>query len=217
MKPAPLSSEGPGEFDRDVLNFLPSCSQPGSCHHPIYGLDVVAIMTDMTTKTDDELRALIMAAIEELGSRRFNEGGAAMREAILRATQHPLEMMMAHTGGMANLAKSIVGSASTVTVEESTKARAPRGSVGKAIDPLLRANPGMLVPDLEAEVKRRHPEIHPKSIGNELRRFEGGKYKRDREGGYRWFLIDDQDGGQTGAEAPAADMQHKPTEGGDAQ
>lgn len=169
-------------------------------------------MTDLTTKTDDELRELIMAAIQELGSRRFNEGGLAMREAILQATKYQYGTFLGGAGA-AGGKSTLIGSASS---PEAVRARAARGAVGKAIDPILRANPGMLVPDLESEVKRLHPEIHPKSIGNELRRFEGEKYKRDREGGYRWFLIEDQDGGRTGAPAPAADMQHEP-EGGEAQ
>lgn len=160
-------------------------------------------MTDLTTKTDDELRELIMAAIQELGCRRFNEGGSAMREAIFQATKFQHETFL----GSAGVKPAIADSASS---PEAVRARAPRGAVGNAIEPILRANPGMLVPDLEAAVKQLHPEIHPKSIGNELRRFEGEKYKRDREGGYRWFLVDDQDGGRTGAGAPAADMQHEP-------
>jgi hypothetical protein len=128
----------------------------------------------------------------------FKAGGEAMRDSILKAAQSPSpsvnEPPDAWSSGLPILAAAM---------------RAPRGSVGRAIDALLREHPGLSVGHMEKIFSEHHQEIAQKSIGNELRRMEGNKYKRDRPGGYRWFLIDqqvDQKVGEPTHESSASDI-----------
>lgn len=84
--------------------------------------------------------------------------------------------------------------------------RAPRGSVGTALEIVLKAKPGSAITEIEAEAVRLNPEISTKSVGNELRRMEGKKYRRDRPGGYQWFLIEDREdeGSPTATGSPSS-------------
>lgn len=60
-----------------------------------------------------------------------------------------------------------------------------RDTVAKA----LEREPGKSIKEYEHIVLELEPEISVKSVGNELRRGEAdGRYKRDRPGGYRWYL-----------------------------
>ena len=69
------------------------------------------------------------------------------------------------------------------------RSRARRGLVGATITKALKASPGLTVGEYEQLVSRLEPEISVKSVGNELRRGErDGRYKRDRPGGYLWYL-----------------------------
>lgn len=67
--------------------------------------------------------------------------------------------------------------------------RARRGIVGATLTTVLKENPGLTVSDYERLVVEREPEISIKSVGNELRRGErDGRYRRDRPGGYHWYI-----------------------------
>ena len=148
----------------------------------------------------DDIKAKILALFEEQDRRHkieleeaFRIGGEQMRDSIFRAAQSPVTPAKFIA---AEFSSSDVSSATAVGAIQ----RAPRGSVGKAIDTVLSERPGLLVPQLEEAVLEVDPEIAKKSVGNELRRMEGTKYKRDRPSGYRWFLINqpvDQEGGES--------------------
>jgi len=140
----------------------------------------------------DDLKAKILALFEEQERRHkveleeaFRSGGEQMRDSILRAAQSPSPTNRVVLAEFSSGGTSVSAAMSTIQ-------RAPRGSVGRAIDTVLLEKPGLLVPQLEEAVLEVDPEIAKKSVGNELRRMEGNKYKRDRPGGYRWFLIDQQ-------------------------
>jgi hypothetical protein len=150
------------------------------------------------TTDDDDLQQIINL-IRRFGDRRFAEGREAARQTLFNA----LQFAMTERPDTATFLGSAAvyeppGTAGANPGSESVK-RAPRGSVGKAVDSVLADRPGMLTPEIEERVLQNDPEIARKSVGNELRRLEGKKYKRDRPGGHRWFLID-QPVGQKGGE-----------------
>jgi len=69
------------------------------------------------------------------------------------------------------------------------KSRVARGLVQDTVAMALELEPGKSIKEYEALVLDLQPEISVKSVGNELRRGErDGRYKRDRPGGYRWYL-----------------------------
>lgn len=67
--------------------------------------------------------------------------------------------------------------------------RAPRGLVRAAVAEALADAPGLSISDIEDRVVATHPEVARKSVGNQLRGFEGDLYRR--EGKYKWFLIEE--------------------------
>jgi len=72
-----------------------------------------------------------------------------------------------------------------------THSRARRGLVGETVAEALRMSPGQNIGFYEQLVTELSPEISVKSVGNELRRGErDGRYKRDRLGGYLWYLVE---------------------------
>jgi hypothetical protein len=154
---------------------------------------------------DDDLQQII-TLIRRFGDRRFAEGREAAKHTLLNALQFAMVEQpdtATFLGSAASPQEPVVGAN---PISDSIK-RAPRGSVGKAVDSVLTDKPGLLTPEIEERVLQIDPEIARKSVGNELRRLEGKKYKRDRPGGYRWFLIDQpvgQEGGEPTPRAPAS-------------
>jgi hypothetical protein len=162
-------------------------------------------MADAATKEFVEQFVALMDKFKgAIWNEAFKAGGEAMRDSILRAAQSPVATATPGTSALPPNSLSAVAAAAAIQ-------RAPRGSVGKAIDTVLSEKPGMLVPELEEAVLQADPEIAKKSVGNELRRMEGNKYKRDRPRGYRWFLIDqpvDQEIGEPTPQTAASDIFH---------
>jgi hypothetical protein len=85
--------------------------------------------------------------------------------------------------------------------------RAPRGTVPKIMAAMLRDFPGKTIADYEQLLHRYDGQVSEKSVGNELRRHEGQKYRRNANG--EWFPITGNkeagDGSQTNS--PASDAQ----------
>jgi len=71
--------------------------------------------------------------------------------------------------------------------------KAPRGTVPIVVQAMLKDHPGKTIYEYERLYKRYDDRISDKSVGNELRRFEGEKYERDAPNGHRWFLIGQKD------------------------
>jgi hypothetical protein len=92
----------------------------------------------------------------------------------------------------------VLASRASEVMDEFAK-RAPRGLVQTTIAKVIVESPGLSITDYEGMVLALEPEVSAKSIGNELRRGEGTKYKRDRPNGNRWFPIDYQDEGASGS------------------
>lgn len=94
--------------------------------------------------------------------------------------------------------------------------RAPRGLVRAAVAEALAASPGLAITDIEDRVVTQHPEVARKSVGNQLRQFEGDLYRR--EGKYKWFLMGEPQK-ETASPALPADLADLlgPVKGGEAQ
>lgn len=65
--------------------------------------------------------------------------------------------------------------------------RAPRGTVPKVLDKMLTEHPGKTIAEYEELAPSYDNRISIKSVGNELRRHEHTKYRRNDDG--EWFLI----------------------------
>jgi len=143
------------------------------------------------------------AAIARFRVAAYNDGAEHMRDLILSAAAVKLPESGDHPQ-LSSPNSTGVSSVYLAHTADRNGRRAPRGSVGAAIDSVLRKKPGLPIVELETEVARLNPEVSIKSVGNELRRMEGRKYRRDRAGGYHWFLLDEQVGGATDAVTSAA-------------
>jgi hypothetical protein len=66
--------------------------------------------------------------------------------------------------------------------------RVARGTVRPLVELVLSDRPGLRVNEVQAGAVLLDPTISPTSVGNELRRLEGQRYRRE---GKRWFLIGD--------------------------
>ena len=81
--------------------------------------------------------------------------------------------------------------ASTVNIGDKAEAevirRAPRGLVPKVVGQMLADSPGKIIAEYEQMVGDYDSRVSEKSVGNELRRHEGKKYRRDDSGG--WFPV----------------------------
>lgn len=151
-------------------------------------------MTDIRDVAD--IAELIQERVKEAYERGFKAGSEAMRNSILHAaTSAPI------TGAGGSKPIGIMAGIGKVHTyygggaEVPSAARAPRGLVASAIKDVLTKSPGMPIAEIEKLVLERHPEISPKTIGNELRRGENDRYVRS--GKYSWLLKSEE------AESPA--------------
>jgi hypothetical protein len=66
--------------------------------------------------------------------------------------------------------------------------RSPRGLLTRALESALTVKPGSTTSDIEQHAAMYDSRIARKSVGNELRRQNGTRYRRDAEGG--WHLME---------------------------
>lgn len=121
--------------------------------------------------------------VEDAYRQGYAEGAAAMRESILRAAQAPLSVPDAPKFRFPTA--DAQDTAQTRLELKSKSGRAPRGTVGRIINDALGKQDGLTQQQLK-QYADLVEDISATSIGNELRRNEGTKYRRD---GNRWFLI----------------------------
>jgi hypothetical protein len=96
-------------------------------------------------------------------------------------------------------------------IEESTFVgtvirRAPRGLVPSVVDRMLREHPGKIIAEYEQMKDHYDARVSRKSIGNEIRRMEDKKYRRNDKG--EWFPIPgNKEAGDaaTNEQSPASD------------
>lgn len=147
----------------------------------------------------ETLIAQFREALTEQYERGFRDGGAAMRKNLLRALgEEPPAIVRPDRAELAPPPIPPLPDPKAGTLQDmwerlpqkSPIQRAPRGSVGRALGNVLSVDgDGLTVSEIEELVELIDPEISRKSVGNELRRLEGKKYRRDRPGGYKWYLM----------------------------
>jgi hypothetical protein len=123
--------------------------------------------------TVDDLVSEVTRAVKLAYARGFHSGGAAMRSTILQAaddlnipTHDEIAASIRHYGQ-----------------------RSSWGSVVAAMREILTKEPNLTVHEIEERGRALYPDINIRSYGNQLRRYEGTKYKRD-EATDRWSLIE---------------------------
>jgi hypothetical protein len=127
--------------------------------------------------------------LEKAYSRGYEDGASAMRDSLLRAAQAPLNIPP-----MPDLS-SIMNADTGVSHQNEVKdVRAPRGSIGRFVTEALKRQPGLTQTSLK-EMAIRSGAAYP-GIGNELRRHEGIKYRKDAK--KRWYLIEVQPSASAG-------------------
>lgn len=161
--------------------------------------DPIDDLISRTAKITESLVDVVRAAYDA----GFRDGGLTMRDHILRAANSPVSIK---AGSVESVAREGSGQKLTTledipTVwrptapaggiptphERRVSARAPRGLVRKAVEEVLAEAPGLTIVEVEQRVGIRYPQVARKSVGNQLRAFEGELYRR--EGKYNWFLI----------------------------
>src|SRR4051795_2492906 len=122
----------------------------------------------------DDLIAQTSALIREAYARGFAAGGSAMRDNILKAASAPIEP--SH-----HRLKLEPGSYS-VTGFSTPKRRAPRGNVRALVNRILGTSPGLSTGKLGETAATIDNRVSPSSVSNELRRYEGVRYKKEGRG-----------------------------------
>lgn len=140
-----------------------------------------------------------VASIEPLLKAAYEQGVEDARKAIWAAAGSPLI-----TGKQAPT--SLIGGA-TVHVEEGerkTVRKARRGTVPKVLGRMMTEHPGKTIVEYEEMTPQYDDQISVKSVGNELRRMEGKRYRRNDDG--EWFLMpgNKEAAGTATNETPAA-------------
>jgi len=123
--------------------------------------------------TVDDLVNDVTRDVKLAYARGFQAGGLKMRETILSAaddlkapTHDEIARDIRHYGQ-----------------------RSSWGSVVSAMQSILAEEPNLTVPEIERRGATQFPDINIRSFGNQLRRYEGKKYRRDPATD-RWSLIE---------------------------
>lgn len=153
----------------------------------------------------------VSATLEKMVSAAYQQGVNDGIGRILQAAQSAVEPFIESSGNSTEVAAATVKSDSR---DEGIK-RVARGLVQSVLSDMVASEPGLSISDYERLVLRVEPDISSKSIGNDLRRGEGTRYKRDRPGGNKWYPIDYRfEEAASNAEAAAPSM-FSNQEGGD--
>lgn len=126
----------------------------------------------------------LMLEVYEAGRR---DGGAAMRDAILRAAEVP-----ALRGADAQPSNAKKAEASS---------RAPRGLLPKVLAQAMAGGQGMTEQQIIDAVAATDQRVSPRSVGGQLRRFRDKLYRQE---GRHWFLLEGKSAGA--ASAKPADL-----------
>jgi hypothetical protein len=69
-----------------------------------------------------------------------------------------------------------------------SRRRVPSGTLQPIVEMILTEQPGLRIAAAQEVARTLDSTISPSSVGNEIRRHEGTRYRRE---GVRWFLIGD--------------------------
>ncbi|MGN6817995.1 MAG: hypothetical protein ACTHJR_04930 [Sphingomonas sp.] len=120
---------------------------------------------------------------------------AALKDAYVAGGKAKATEVLLALGGTIPAGEIEQRADATITKIRSPSGKAPRGTVPRVLDQMLTDRPGLTILEYEALAPEYDDRISIRSVGNELRRFEGTKYERDRPGGYQWFLKGQKDKG----------------------
>ncbi len=155
----------------------------------------------------EHITAVIEAALMDAYQEGFEAGRLAMRDSILRAASG--EAIASPPPAIVSAPKKFYGGGPDIRAplaSEDEKPRAPKGTVSLLLERALSESPGSTTTALEEWVTKGDPRVAAKSVGNELRRFEGKKYHRM---GRLWFLVPtasaEGDASSTGVSTPTSD------------
>src|SRR4051794_34728211 len=97
--------------------------------------------------------------------------------------RHPLQTRPSAPLEQANQShyrlKLEAGAVTTTSPAPIPKQRARRGSVGVLVSRSLKEHPGLLAGEIGEHVVALDSRVSPSSVNNELRRYEGSRYKRE--------------------------------------
>ena len=174
----------------------------------------------MTDDTTDDLQQ-ILQQMNQLAraayDRGFQAGGIAMRNSIIAAANAPMMLrggavtVDAMTGAIYDVDPMVQHHA----VERASGGpRAPRGLVADIIRSALTHNPGQTIVQLEKFADLTDDRVNRKTVGNQLRRFEGVLYERD---GYRWYLKGQKQSAELPLQVGSADLSSSNQKGGEGE
>lgn len=153
----------------------------------------------------------VSAVLEMVVSAAYEQG---VNDGIARVLQAAQSAVAPHVNSPTKPPQTANVADAGDSAEPSTK-RVPRGLVQSVLSDTLAANPGLSISDYERLVLSAEPEISVKSVGNDLRRGEGTRYKRDRPGGTKWYLFYQEIEEAVSRTAAAAPSMFPNQEGGD--
>lgn len=129
---------------------------------------------------DPQLKARWDSLALEIYEAGKRDGSAEMRKALLKlvgADSSPGEPSAAPP---------------SLTERETGSSRAPRGALRDAIERALRERPGQTEQELQVYVGQLDRRVSPRSVGGELRRLKGDRYRQE---GRKWFLLTEDPAG----------------------
>lgn len=131
---------------------------------------------------DPTLAQKIQALMLEVYEVGYRDGGAATRDAILKAAAVPV------------IRAPLPNAPSVKAAEPGT--RAPRGLLPQVMAQAMAGGQGMTEQEIIDAVAAIDERISSRSIGGQLRRFRDTVYRQE---GRRWFLLEGKAAGQTSA------------------
>ncbi len=123
----------------------------------------------------------LIAGIEQLLKAAYDQGVQDGIQRIVAAATAPINENDGRTKNSDNRGSVDVFD----KVEVEVGRRAPRGLVPRVVEQMLSDHPGKIIAEYEQMKDNYDSRISEKSIGNELRRHEGRKYRRNEDG--EWF------------------------------
>lgn len=151
------------------------------------------------------IRDLARPLIEEAFQQGFRAGIAAGKDSVERAFGHALRQ--AEQEFRVAKARQERPAAKTDSPRRSParRRRVASGTLRPLVELILSDEPGLRVAEIQAKAVELDNTVAPTSVGNELRRMEGTRYRRD---GKRWFIIGDTEKGEAtvGPLAKEADL-----------
>lgn len=148
-----------------------------------------------------EALAAFKAALKAAHEKGVQDGIAR----IIQAAKAPLDE---NDGGTDDASKAVSVSPTDTSKRLPIK-RAPRGLVPKIVGQMLTERPGNIIAEYE-QMKDDFEfgsRISEKSVGNELRRYEGTKYRRDDVGGW-WPIVEIKEAADTATNDKSATSAH---------